>query len=41
MDGPPTTYFIGTDGIIRQVAIGGPMDEAAIRSGIGAARSAR
>jgi thiol-disulfide isomerase/thioredoxin len=36
---PPTTYFIGSDGIIRLVTIGGPMDEAAIRGGIARART--
>jgi peroxiredoxin len=28
----PTTYFIGRDGIIREVVIGGPMSEALIAS---------
>jgi len=30
----PTTYFIGKDGIIREVVIGGPMAEALLRSRI-------
>lgn len=28
----PTSYFIGADGIIREVVIGGPMSEALLRS---------
>lgn len=34
----PSTYFIGPDGVIREVVIGGPMSEATIRSAIAAAR---
>jgi len=28
----PTSFFIGRDGVIREVVIGGPMDEALLRS---------
>ena len=35
--GLPWTFFIGRDGMIRHVEIGGPMDEAAIHNGVAAA----
>ena len=28
----PTTYFIGRDGVIRKVTVGGPMSEASLRA---------
>jgi hypothetical protein len=28
----PSTFFVGPDGVIRKVVIGGPMSEATIRS---------
>ena len=28
----PTTFFIGRDGIIREVVLGGPMAEALLRT---------
>jgi peroxiredoxin len=28
----PTTYFIGKDGVIRDIVIGGPMSDAAVES---------
>ncbi len=30
----PSTFFVGPDGIIRKVVIGGPMSEATIRSAV-------
>jgi peroxiredoxin len=30
----PSTYFVGPDGVIQQVIIGGPMSEATIRSAV-------
>jgi thiol-disulfide isomerase/thioredoxin len=36
---PPTTYFIGPDGVIRHIEVGGPMSEDTIRKGIAAARA--
>ena len=30
----PDTFFIGTDGTIRHIEIGGPIDEERIRQGI-------
>ena len=41
LTGVPNTWFIGADGFVRRYAPGGPMDEAAIRSGIAAARAPR
>ena len=34
----PDTFFIGVDGVIRHLEIGGPMDEETIRKGIAKAR---
>lgn len=34
----PTTFFIGADGVVRHVEIGGPMSEDTIRRGLEAAR---
>ena len=30
----PTTFFVGRDGVIDQVVVGGPMSEATIRAGV-------
>jgi peroxiredoxin len=30
----PTSFFIGKDGVIREVVVGGPMDEALLRARI-------
>lgn len=34
----PDTFFVGPDGIIRHLEIGGPMDDETIRKGIAKAR---
>jgi cytochrome c biogenesis protein CcmG/thiol:disulfide interchange protein DsbE len=34
----PDTFFIDAEGVIRHLEIGGPMDDEAIRRGIGKAR---
>jgi thiol-disulfide isomerase/thioredoxin len=34
----PQTFFIGADGVIRHLELGGPMDDEAIRKGIAKAR---
>jgi len=36
--GVPNTFFIGADGLVKHVELGGPMDEATIRAGIARAR---
>jgi len=36
--GVPNTFFIGADGLVKHVELGGPMDETTIRAGIAAAR---
>ncbi|MBN2046490.1 MAG: redoxin domain-containing protein [Anaerolineaceae bacterium] len=34
MQGLPSTYFIGRDGIIKAVVVGGPMSEALVRANV-------